>query len=443
MFNFFKRKKKPEKDIFEIGDINLKNIDVLEEHQFLTALVYMSDAVDTVYPACASCYGISEEKNKTYEERLNYIGRRVRAKHTSILEHSNVIIQVFIPLKETERLYESIIEINSHIKPELCDISDSDQDIMTMVSEVRDVCRYLNINTTTIKDMDNNPILKMTISGSIRGYRYIFESIKNRQNKLFVSIFNVLKLVVPKEFFIDFINDGVMEEYTTVEITKDLSENVSTKVSNSTTTDMIDIINADGLSNVSNLLQLDKDLCLDFITITVDFKNMSRIITQQVTRHRNGITQESQRYVDYSKSAFNSPDKFKDKYIGKKYNTPLGEYTLEELGYLMTSVYPHLVNQGVDKEDARAYLPQNIQCGKLFMTFTLRTLFSFINLRTDPHAQAEVSAYATKLSELTDIYAKDLNIDDMIKASEMYNKPEYLKNYEDNDSYYVDIDEEV
>ena len=42
MFNFFKRKKKPEKDIFEIGDINLKNIDVLEEHQFLTALVSMS-----------------------------------------------------------------------------------------------------------------------------------------------------------------------------------------------------------------------------------------------------------------------------------------------------------------------------------------------------------------------------------------------------------------
>ena len=444
MFNFFKRKRKPKKDIFEQGDINLTNIDVLEEHQFVTALLYMSDAVNTIYPACASCYNISEEKNKTYEERKDYIGRRVKAGHTSILEHSNILIQVYIPLKETENIYETAMEINEYIKPELCDIANSEQDIMSMVSEVRDVCRYLNIHTHTIKDTYNNPIMVMTIGGTIRGYRYIFESIKNRQNKLFISIFNVLKLVVPKEFFIDFINDEVMNPYDTVEITKDLLPNVPSKLCNNNTDYMIDIINADELGHISKLLKLDKDSCLDFVSITVDFKNMSRIITQQVTRHRNGITQESQRYVDYSKSGFNSPDKYKEKYIDKKYNTPLGEYTLEELGHIINSIYPQLVKQGVDKEDARGYLPQNIQCGKLFMTFTLRTLFVFIKLRTNTHAQSEIRDYAMRLSWMVrSIYNKDLNTTNFIETANRYCEPEYLKNNIDNDSYYTEIDEEV
>lgn len=445
MFNFLKKKKKAKKDIFEQGDINLTNINTLEEHQFLTALLFKNDIVDIIYPACASCYGISEDKNKTYEQRLSYIGRRVKAKHTSILEHSNIIIQVFIPLQNTEDLYESVMEINPHIKPELCDVSDSEQDIMSMISEVRDKCRYLNIVTDIIKSpTDESSILRMTIGGSVRGYRYIFETIENRKNKLFISIFNVLKLVVPEEFFIDFINDEVIENYNTIEFTKDLNENVLLNVFNNTTNDMIDVINADSLSRISELLQLPKEKCFDFITITVDFKNMSRIITQQVTRHRNAITQESQRYVDYSKSVFNSPDKFKDKYEDKKYSTPLGEYTLQELGDVLCTVYPQLVKQGVDKEDARGYLPQNIQCGKLFITFTLRTLFSFINLRTDPHAQAEIFDYALKLSSLMKvIYAGDLNTDNFIMTAGKYSDPVYLNKNKDNDSYYTEIDEEV
>lgn len=445
MFKFFKKKEKAKKDIFEEGNINLTNINVLEEHQFLTALVFKNDIVNTIYPACASCYGISEEKNKTTEQRVDYIGRRVKAKHTSILEHSNVIIQVFIPLQETENLYETAMELNTHIKPELCDISDSEQDIMSLISEVRDRSKYLNIYTDILRSpTDGTSILRMTIGGTIRGFRYIFETIENRKNKLFISIFNVLKLVVPKEFFIDFINDEVMESYDTIEITKDLVENVPTTVNNNSTSDMIDIINADKLSTISELLQLPKEKCFDFVTITVDFKHMSRIITQQVTRHRNGITQESQRYVDYSKSPFNSPDKFKDKYEDKKYNTPLGEYTLEDLGSIMCSIYPQLVKQGVDKEDARGYLPQNIQCGKLFITFTLRTLFSFINLRTDPHAQAEIFDYALKLSSIMKVvYANDLGTDNFIMTATKYCDPVYLNKNEDNDSYYNEIDEEV
>lgn len=442
MINLFRRKKKAKKDIFEQGNFNITDINVLEEQEFLVSLLYAGPMVETIYPACASCYGISPEKNSTYEEKVEYIGRRVKSHHTSILEHSNIILQVFIPLKKTENLIDTVQKHNKNIKLELSDFSYSSQDIISMISEIRDTCRYLSICTDVIYDKEKNPILRMTFGGSVRGYRYIFENIKNRKNKLFISIFNVLKLVVPPQLFIDFINDGVMKDYTTIKITDDLIINIPQRKLNNIETDNLDTIHMDSLDYISDLLKLDKEHCFDFVSITVNFKNMSRIITQQLTRHRNGITQESQRYVDYSESPFNSPAKFKDKYDPERiYDTPIGLYNLNELGYTLTAIYRYLVDQGVDKEDARAYLPQNVQCGKVFMTFNLRTLFVFLNLRLDSHAQAEIRGYAEKLAELTDMYADELDIANMKSAAEYYSESIYKR--EQNTELYQGIDEEV
>ena len=320
---FFRRKKKAKKDIFEKGEFNLKNIDTLSSHRFMVSLLYANDFVNTIYPACASCYGISEDKNKDYDKKISYIGRRVAAGHTSILEHSNIVVQAYIALTEEDKI-SAAYDHNPFIKPELTDYDDSMQDIISLVSEVKDVCRYLTIYTDYFFDSEKNPIMKMTIGGSIRGFRYIYENIENRHNRLFISIFKVLKTVIPAEFFMDFINDKVMDDYNTIEITKELQENIqifsNTSKSNN---EYIDIINMDNLKHISKLLNLDIEKCFDFVSITVDFKKMSRIITQQLTRHRNGITQESQRYVNYSDAKFNSPAEFKDKYNKEeKYDTP-------------------------------------------------------------------------------------------------------------------------
>ena len=444
MINLFKRKKKAKKDIFEKGDFNIKEMDIYEDYPYVVSLVYMSPIVETIYPACASCYGISEEKNTTTEERIGYIGKRVKSHHTSILEHSNIVMQIHIALDphKSNYAYDYITNEKSKVTSQIIDPGYTDKNILKALSEIRDICRYLTIHTDTITDKYDNPMLRLTIGGSIRGYRYIFENIKNRQNKLFVSMFTVLKSVVPKEFFIDFINDNVMDDYFTMEITKELSKNIIQKGLNTKTTDILDIINMDDLNNISELTGLSKEDCFDFVSITVDFKNMSRVITQQLTRHRNGITQESQRYVDYSDASFNSPAKFKDKYSESTvYHTPIGDYNLSELGYTIASIYRYLVDQGVEKEDARGYLPQNIQSGKVFMTFTLRTLFAFFNLRLDPHAQAEIRIYAEQLAEYTEIYAKQLDIDDMYLASSVYSAPLYLR--DQNNDLYNDIDEEV
>lgn len=442
MINLFKRKKKAKKDIFEKGNFNLNNIDVLEEHELMVALLYANPMIETIYPACAACYGISEEKNSTIEEKVAYIGRRVKSRHTSILEHSNVILQAYIPLKDlSTSIFIEAAKHNDYIRAELSDISTSDQSIISMISEVRDVCRYLTIHTDTVYTENGVPIIRMTFGGSIRGYRYIFENIENRQNRLFISIFDVLKTTVPAAFFADFIHDGVMDNYTTIEITRDLTDNIY-PFAKKETGEKIDIINHDNLKHISKITGLEIEKCLDFCSLTVNFKNMSRIITQQVTRHRNGITQESQRYVNYSEAGFNSPAKFKDKYDpNKRYDTPIGPYNMEDLGYMMTSIYRYLIDQGVEKEDARGFLPLNVQCGKLFMTFTVRTLLVFLNLRLESHAQAEVRQYAEQLAEMVDYYREDLHTDTAQTMAEYYSEPIYKRIQ--NTDLYSDIDEEI
>lgn len=439
--NLFRRRKKAKKDIFEKGDFNIKDINVFEDCEFLVSLIYTNSNVNTIYPACASCYGLSKDKNKEYDKRLQYIGRRIKSDHTSVTEHSNVVIQVFIPLLNTTNLFDSVKLNNENIKVELSDLSSTDQDIVTLLSEVRDVCRYLSIVTDTIKDKDSNPILRMTIGGSIRGFRYIFECIENRHNKLFISIFNVLKLAIEPELFLDFINNGIMYSYNTIEVTSDLIENLPRTLLNTQEDEKLDILNMDDLHTISRLTGLEKTKCFDFVSITADFKNMSRIITQQLTRHRNGITQESQRYVNYSKSCVNNPSQFKDKYDSSKvYITPIGDLTFDDLGTLMSSIYTSLTEQGVDKEDARGYLPQNVQCGHLYMTFTLRTLFKFLDLRLDTHAQAEIREYAKLIATKTINYAQDLNMYNMEDASKVYSLPKYQL---DQIDYDLMVEEEI
>ena len=411
---FFK-KKKAKKDLFEVGDFNLlSQTAVNSNRQFGVGLVYANDFVNTIYPACAACYSIKKEK--TYEEKIDYIGRRVKAKHTSILEHSNIIMQVYVPMTEDSDILYDILKANKKAKYALTDITCTHhQNLLEMLSEFRDCCKYLSIDSRVV-NKEGYPVLLMTIGGSIRGYRYIYESIKNRTNSLFLAVQHVLSLIIPKEFFIDFINDGLMEPYETLDFdsVKELQNCVMKNKDTSSNNKYIDIIRMDNLKQIAELSGLPITDCFDFVTISTDFKNMSRVITQQLTRHRNAITQESQRYVNYKDHGFNSPSEFKKKYDETTvYHTEIGDYNLQELGNKLMSIYNSLIEQGVEKEDARGYLPQNNQSGNTFITFTLRSLLCFLGLRIDPHAQAEIREYATILAILTEQYAKDLGYDSM------------------------------
>ena len=67
---------------------------------------------------------------------------------------------------------------------------------------------------------------------------------------------------------------------------------------------------------------------------------------------------------------------------------------------MLDSAKKSLIAQGLNKEDARAFLPSNVQCNKLYMTFTLSSLYDFLILRTDKHAQAEIRSYANDIKGL-------------------------------------------
>ena len=55
-------------------------------------LVYMNDGVRICSEACSCCWDKADPE--TYEEKVEYLGKRCKTGHTSILEHSNFVIHI-------------------------------------------------------------------------------------------------------------------------------------------------------------------------------------------------------------------------------------------------------------------------------------------------------------------------------------------------------------
>ena len=108
------------------------------------------------------------------------------------------------------------------------------------------------------------------------------------------------------------------------------------------------------------------------------------------------------------------------------------DVTLQELGQLIISIYPQLVEQGLLKEDARAFLPNNTE-SSLYMTFTLLGIIKFLELRTDSHAQKEIQLIANEIIAPV----KNLLGEDIYK----YLEPKYRRINEELEEKYSEIDE--
>ena len=368
--------------------------------------IYCNDATNICYEASKSCY--AGDLLYEREKRTNYIEKRVKDAHESVLEHSNNIYLIRIQKKKVDE----------------------------EVAEFLSAARYLNVRTS--KSEKN---FYMLIGGSIRGYKNLIRGMKDQNNKVLVALKELIYESCDVEFFSDLVETHAMVGSRFVG-----SNNISIHHRNEgyidDKTGYLDYRNRtreEGDEHLHEIINIDPLLLiyeevkkygfslhdiLAVCSVTVKFKNMSRIITQQLTRHRNGITQESQRYVDASGAVFNRPELFKpEKYDAEhKYEIDLSvppmkmtsevcgsEITLDydkvrlrltqqELGDLLCSIYPQLRDQGMLKEDARYYLPQAVQ-SSVYMTFTYLSLFQFFNLRLDKAAQAEIRTYAESLNE--------------------------------------------
>lgn len=354
------------------------------------SMVMMNNGVGICAEACACCW--DTPLPTTYDDKATYIGKRTKIGHTSVIEHSNVVF---------------LLELN--LDTELGDLAE----FLSWVN-------YLHVCYK--KSKKNSSLGYLLIGGTWRGFADLCTVCPDFTNRIMTRVVSLIGKYIPSAAMKNIGLLNTVEDFRFDDAKIDAIAAPMNIYHNShyRIDDNLDIVNCD---DIEVLKQNIVEYCaepelfntydlLPFVTLTVRFEHMSRIITQQLTRHRNGITQESQRYVNYSGSMFNSPAKFKDKYDSNhryqiKFGSTTMSLTLQQLGDMMCSVYGQLTDKtnprtkdyALQYEDARAYLPNNTQCGVIYITFTWKSFFKFLELREDSHAQAEIRQYALTLGK--------------------------------------------
>lgn len=351
-------------------------------------LLYKNSLVNNIYEACTCCY--DNTKNINYLEKKDYIGKRINAGHESILEHGRLSI-IFNDIPYS--LHNSIIELMG-----------------------LEYSKWLEFYTVQLENRNYNLI----VNGSIRAYKHFLNNLEADvydRNDIIRNICKILRENTVKELYgtCKYINfdDFVDVEPDVLDIDKpntgiDYDIKLETAIDGLVTNgeeytkrimlgaDEPFLTELDDIPDIILLFGFNRNVIYNIFPITVVFYNMSRTATHQLVRHRNAITQESQRYVNAKNASFTIPvpdytdeKEYTVEIFGNKVTAPL---TVLATG--LTKVYNQLIRQGLKKEEARAFLPSNINCGRLYMTFTLSSLIAFLNLRTDPHAQYEIRKYA-------------------------------------------------
>lgn len=377
-------------------------------------IIYKNDLVTNIYAACSCCY--NNNKVIDYLEKTKYIEKRVNAGHDSILEHGRVVIEI----TGIENEFDIISLItNSHAR----------------FLQFYSTCNYTENRNPLKKLRKTKKTYNLIINGDVRAYKEFITNIKTSDlcNNIILSLCIILQTNLPKCLFgktfkINEEDPDFTFNFTDIEIFNDNNENDFTRyvtnpyeglhygiviknekvnnvpVAGDKVVKSVDIgFDREMYRKLLNNVDFEQEADL-MIPVTVVFKNISRTATHQLVRHRNAITQESQRYVNYSDASFTIPLKDYDK--DKQYSVKIGDIidngSLDTITDDLMSVYPQLMQAGLKKEEARAFLPSNVNCGKLYMTFTVFSLLKFLELRTDPHAQYEIRQYAQTIKERFD-----------------------------------------
>lgn len=358
-----------------------------------TTLLYMNSLIENIYQACTCCYDNTKDLN--YIQKKEYIKRRVDAGHVSVLEHGRLAFQ----FREVSGYEKEMLEL-------------------TTMEPATDLTFESVFNADDTVDL--------YVIGNMRFFKYFVNNISPDmyEDNIFVrQLVKLLMVNVPKELFgkpinrYDFINE---KDFCDVEpfIPNDMLENPRTGLHYCSVKDRaigMDTTNKDVIKSIT--LGIDNDSLDDLmlsqiplyiiykiIPVTVVFRHASRTCTHEIVRHRNAITQESQRYVSAENATFTVPiERYnKDKKVNVTIFGNTISCTLDELATQLIGVYPQLRNQGLEKQEARAFLPSNTNCKRLYMTFSLEQIFHFIKLRTNKAAQYEIRMYAHAIKATLD-----------------------------------------
>lgn len=392
--------------------------------------------------AARTCYGLAPEN--TYDKCLAHIKRVMGYGHDSICGHSNIMVLLCFKSNNTV-------------------LSDFDlSSIYTSLSALH----FMNIVPLDFIHNKDAKEYFVLMSGSIRAFRYfiqnstlpdsiVSENETNFNFDLYRVILDIAKHSIEKEFFEDMKDYVDLDEfkykypyYLDNSFTDESRLYANKNIFMYNYPDIPAIYNdilariADHYEDHAELIDfegmytLNKEQAKLFMkaifrctTVSFKMKNFSRAISQQVNRHLCAISQESQRYVDYSKKAlFVDPLPFNPKAypdINKKYAFKFGgkefNMTSEELGEEIIKLYPQLKQQGMINQDARAFLPMNVATNAMY-TFTMENMLHFIKVRDSQFAQQEVQGLAKQLEDVIERSQKDFynNIDVLKNSYELF-----------------------
>lgn len=370
-------------------------------------IVLQNDHVEIVHRACKECY-----KGKLLDSiaaKLKYIQNQVKHGHESVLEHSNVIM---------------LIEMSTKNLDLLSDVIDGSK-------------LFLDFEVEVVND-----IAYILVGGSIAAFKRLIQRTKNITNPLIQAIMNQF-YYLDKEYFYDFIERGILDEsrFMDTELVKHEPSNPYELNPEFEKHSSIEVLNYDSLMELyhatGGIFKLHR--LMKFVSITFYFKDMARIITQQLTRHRNGITQKSQRYVDESGAKCVNPIKINYQEYVSKAMSSLGlseEEAKEKVDTLInlfeekfaevSAIYDELRSDNfVNKEDAR-YLLTNAVESSLYVTMSGTNAIHFCKMRVDSHAQKEIKLYAQPIEDmLIHVYGKQLSETNHKQALYDVIEPEY------------------
>lgn len=384
---FNKKKDKPLIENKEERYINIVDVVTFE-------IIHINPNVYLSHRAARICIGkgIDDDYNKRMQHLENIIGVN---KHESVAEHSNVIV---------------LFKLH---KNHLNDIDMSDY--LEFMSNIK-FCNSIVHDSPTI--------IYILLGGSARAFMHLIRETKTT-NKLLPLIKRVVYNGFEKCFLKSLIDDNLLEEeYCTYlpegvislvhsNVTQTLDKYENTDVENfdadcSYITDPVEIesehVDVVYMSPINDIYDKIKKYGFTLhdvykvATISFVFHDISRSCSHQLVRHRNAISQESQRYVKQIDTFVNPIElNRQERYSDKRFREVLEKTaSIINRGF---SEYNWLLNHKVNKEDARAFLPTNVTT-KLMMTMTYVNYAYFLNLRLDKAAQKEIRNIAEETVDL-------------------------------------------
>ena len=362
------------------SDQDIINAVHADESNMFFEVLSISDSAYLCSTGAKTCYNL--EPAKEYIKNLEHIARIMGYGHDSISAHSNMIIKLNIEADDKEHM---------NLLPILFALP---------------AMKYMNIAILPyVEDLPGTRhSIQLLISGSVRAFRYFIQKFNDtyiENNGYNTDLYEVMKQCIyqsfEKEFFTDFIKTGLLDEKQFVykaQMKLIVSEDehgdevadVGTEAVHQPvlSTNMVDILYRDNIYDLYSYLLSNG--------------------------HQSGISQESQRYVNYSESQFIDPLHFHDNIEdqNKEYSIDfMGSTfkgTMKDLGQSLIAIYPQLKQQGLQNQDARAILPMNSET-KTIHTFTYKNLLHFIKLRDSQFAQQEVRQIARDMKLL--LFNKD------------------------------------